>query len=160
AAPAPGSSAGLAAVDPLDGHDAAVVPVPVDRWDAVAFEAFHRLGQLGGRGRLAAEVELAVGPALEVGDRRPRAQPAGLAAERLEMRRGPFVSVDVAREALADARAQDLDRHRAAVAAHPLVDLRDRGRTDRVGLDFGEQLLDRALEAALHLEPDRLERHR
>ena len=54
-----GDVADLDAVDPLDRQHPAVGAVPVDRGDAVALEALHRLGQLGGRGGLAAQVELA-----------------------------------------------------------------------------------------------------
>ena len=64
-----------------------------------------------------------------------RAQPRRLAAQRLEMRRGPFVGLDVARELLADAGAQHLDRDVAPVGGHRPVDLRDRGRADRFGID-------------------------
>ncbi len=150
----------LDAVDPFDRHHPPIGAVPVDRGDAIAFETAHRLGELGGRGCLAAQVELAIGPALEVGDRQPRAQPRCLAAERFEMGSGPFVGRDVARQPLADAGTQHLDRDMLALGGDRAVDLRDRGRTDRNRVDLGVDRVDRRFEAARDLGANRFERHR
>src|SRR3546814_9412630 len=73
------------------------------------------LREFGRRGGLAAQIKLARGPALEGLDDEARAQPGDLAALRLDLRGGPFVGFDVAREFLLDARAQHLDRDLAAV---------------------------------------------
>ena len=55
---------------------------PVDLGHVEAGLGDHILAQLGGRGGLALEVELARGPLPEMGDDQPRAQPLGLAAAR------------------------------------------------------------------------------
>ena len=144
----------LVPVDPFDGQHPAIGAIPVDGGQRIALEAAHRLGQLGGRGGLAPQVQLAVGPALEVGNGEARPQARGLAAKRFEMGRGPFVSDNVLGKALADTRTQHLDRHHAPVRGDALVHLRDRGRTHRHRVDFGEQALDRPLETALDLRPD------
>ncbi len=90
--------ADLDPVDPCDGEHAPVGTVPVDFRNRVALKAGHRGAELAGRGGFAPQIELAHGPAAEILDRQPRAQPHGLAAERLEMGGGPFIGLDVARE--------------------------------------------------------------
>jgi len=140
-------AADLDAVDPLDGHHPAIGAIPVDIRDAVAGDARHLFGKFGGGGRLAPQVELGIGPALEVGDSETRAQARGLAAHLLDMGRSPFVGLDVAREFLADAGAQHLDGDLAAIGGQPLVDLRDARRADRLGIDFGKEVFDRLAEA-------------
>jgi hypothetical protein len=73
---------------------------------------------------------------------------------------GPFVSLDVAGELLADARAQHLDRHRTAIGGHAAVDLRDRGGADWFRIDAGEKAFQRPVESRLDFALDRCERHR
>src|SRR3546814_1494959 len=62
-----------------------------------------------------------------------------------------FIGFDVARELLVDAGAAHLDRDRAAVGRHRAVDLRDRGRADRLGVEFGIERFERRLEGRLDL---------
>ena len=71
------------------------------------------------RGRLAPQVELARGPALERRDDQPRAQPRRFAAQRFDLRRGPFIGVDRAGELLLDAGAQHLDRDGRGLRSSP-----------------------------------------
>mgnify|MGYP006170643195 CR=1 FL=1 len=97
----------------------------------VAFGAQHLFGQFRCRSRLAPQIELGIGPALEIGDGEARTQSRELPAHRLDMGRGPFIGGDVAGELLADTRAQHLDCDLAAVGGGGAVDLRDRRGADR-----------------------------
>ncbi len=128
--------------------------------NAVAFVACHRVGQFRGGGGFAPQVELAQGPALEVGDHQPRAQPRRLAAQRFQMGRGPFVGFDIGGELFADAGAQHFDRDVPAFGGHRAVDLRDRSRADRVRIDAAEQIFKRLAKAGFNLRLDRGEGHR
>jgi hypothetical protein len=53
------------------------------------------------------------------------------------MGRRPFIGLDRARELLLDAGAQHLDRDLAALGRDRAVDLGDRGRADRLGIELG-----------------------
>ncbi len=55
----------LDALDPVERHHPAIGAVPVDAGDDIAGDGGHGLGQLGGGGGLAAQIQLADGPALE-----------------------------------------------------------------------------------------------
>ena len=119
---------------------------PVDLGDVIAGLGDHILAQLGRRGGLALEVELARGPLAEMRDDQARPQSLGLAAVALDMRRGPFVGLDRPGEFLLDARAQHLDRDVAALGRHRAVDLGDRGGADRHLVELGEQAFERGSE--------------
>ena len=114
-------------------------------------------GQFGRAGRLAPQVELAIGPALEIGDDQPRAQPCRLAAEAFEMRSGPFISADIARKAFAHAGAQHFHCDLPAVIRHRAVDLRDRRRPHGHGIEIGPQRLERLLETGFDARLDLFE---
>ena len=150
----------LDAVDPFQRHHRAAGAVPVDGGDAVAGVAIHRAGQFRRACGLAAQVELAHCPALEVGDGQLRTQPRRLAAQRFQMRGGPFIGFDIAREILAHAGAQHLDRDIAALDRGPAMHLRDRGGAHRHRIDMRKELLQRAAQPLLDLGADVLERHR
>jgi hypothetical protein len=126
----------------------------------ITFGAAHHLGQLRGGSGFAPEVKFAQGPALEIGDHQPRTQPRRFAPQRFEMGGGPFVGFDIGSELFPDPRTQNLDRHGLPLGCHRAVDLRNRGRADRLFLNAGEQLFDRLAEAGLDLAPDRGEGHR
>ncbi len=81
-----------------------------------------------------------------MGDDEARAEPLRLAAVALDVRRRPFVGLDRAGEFVFDPRAEHLDGDVAAVGGDGAVDLRDRGRTDRLLPELGEQPLERHSE--------------
>ena len=128
----------LDAVDPVQRQHPAGGPLPIDRGHEIGGLGRHRFGEFA-RGRtLAAQVEFARGPPGEGLDHEPRAQAARLAAaHHLQMRCGPAVSVDRAREILLDVR--DLP----SVGGDRAVHLRDRGGADRRVVEAGEQRFDR-----------------
>jgi hypothetical protein len=97
------------------------------------------------------------GPAAEIGDDQARAQAPGLAAQRFEVRGGPFIGLDIARELLAHAGPQHLDRHLAPIERPGLMHLGDRGGADRILVETREQAFERALEARLDLAADQRE---
>ena len=152
--------ADLDSVDPVDGHDPAIGAVPVDPGYFVALGADHVLGQLRRACRLAAQVELAIGPALEIGNHQPRAQAHGFAAHRLDMRCSPLVGLDIARELFAHTRAQHLDRDLPAIGRDGAVNLRDRGRADGHRVEFAIEVLQRLLEARFDAGADLVEAYR
>src|SRR3546814_13184495 len=82
--------------------------LPIDRGDVILRLGLHHLREFGRRGGLAAQIKLARGPALDGLDDEARAQPGDLAALRPDLRGGPFVGFDVAREFLPAARTQHL----------------------------------------------------
>ena len=155
-----GAVTDLNPVDPFDRHDPAIGPVPIDRRDSIAFVALHGLGQFGGGGRFAPQVQLAHGPALQVGDDQARAQPSSFAAQRFKMGCSPLISLNVGRELFANARAQHLDRHGAAVGRYTLVDLSDRCGANRLFVNAGKQRVERFAKAGFNLCPDCREGHR
>ena len=100
----------LDAVDPFERQHPPRGAAPVDLGDEEAALGDQILAQLGGRGRLLPQVELALGPLPEGGDDQARPQPRRLAAHRLDLRRRPFVGLDRGGEILLDIGAQHLDR--------------------------------------------------
>ena len=150
----------LDAVDPFEGEDAPGGAGPVDRGDEEAALGLEILPELGGGGGFLAQVQLAVGPLAEGGDDHPRPQPRHLAAHRFDLGGRPFVGVDRGGEILLDVRAQDLDRDQPAFGGDRAVDLGDRGGADRLGIDRGEDLVERLAEALLDRRLDLVERRR
>ena len=143
-------------VEPFERHHAARGAAPVDLGDVEAGLGDHLVLELGGRGGLALEVELAIGPLPEVRDDEPRAEAHGFAAaEQFDVPRGPFVGLERGGEFFLDARAKHLDRDVAALDRDGAVDLRDRGGADGDFVDAAEQGLDRGLERLLDRALDR-----
>jgi len=147
----------LDAVDPFERQHPLGGPRPVDLGDVKIGLGDHLVLELGRRGGLALEVEFAPRPLLEMGDDEPRTEARGLAAEPLDMCRGPFVCLERAGEFLLDPGAEHLDRNGAAFERHRLVNLRDRGGADGHRIDRLEQLFDRGLERLLDRRLDRRE---
>jgi len=147
-------------VDPFDGHHPAIGAIPVDIRDAVAGDARHLLGKFARRGGLASQIEFGICPALEIGDGETRAQAARFTAHCFDMGSRPFIGRDVAREFLADAGAQHLDRDLAAIGGDALVHLRDARRADWHRINLGEQVFDRLAEARFDSRLDLREWHR
>ena len=147
-------------VDPFDRQHAAGGTRPIDRRNDEIRLRGHAFGQFGRRRRLAREVQVPCGPALEGFDDEARLQACDLAAHRLDLRRGPFIGVDRAREILFHAGTQHLDRDDTAVGGARAMHLRDRRGTDRDFLDMREQRVERSAEALAHHIAYRLERHR
>ncbi len=140
--------ADLCAVDPFDCHHPAIGAIPVDFRDTVARKAFHILRKLGSGRSFTPQIKLAIGPAFEIGDGKLRTQPAGfVAAQRFQMRCGPFIGLDIPRELFANAGAQHLQCNLAAVACHCAVNLRDGSGTDGLGVDFLKQLAQRLFKS-------------
>ena len=150
----------LDALNPIERHHAIRGAVPVDRGHFIGGHRRHRIAELRGRGGFAPQVEFAQRPAAEVRDHLPRAEPARLAAERFEMRGGPFIGFDVARELLVDAGTADLHRDLAAIGRHRAMDLRDRSRADGLAVEFAVEAFERDFESLLDFLPDTLERDR
>ena len=150
----------LGAVDPFDRHHPAIGAIPINLRNHIARRAAHRFRKFGRARRLAPQVEFAQRPALEIGDGQRRAQAAHFARpHRFQMRRRPFVGLDVAREAFADAGAKNLDRDGSPVGGDAAMDLRDRSRTDRIGFDRLEQRVERLAVSGLHRRLDLREGH-
>lgn len=150
----------LDAVDPGNGKHLGRSALPVDRGNEEIRLGGHRLGQFGGRRRLAPQVEFTQGPALEGLDHQTRAQSRQFAAHRLDLRRGPLIGVDRPREFLLDARPQHLDRDLAAIGGDGTMDLGDRRGADRDRIDRLEKLRRVAAERSRHRGVDRLVRNR
>ena len=147
----------LDAVDPFQRHHPAGGAPPIDRGHVEAGHRRHVLGQFGGGGGLAPQVQLAQRPLAEAGDDEAGAQARELAAHRIELGGGPFVGIDRAGEILLDPRAQHLDRDRAPLGGDRAMDLRDRGGADRLGIEHRICGLERLAEAALHRGADQRE---
>ena len=76
------------------------------------------------------------------------------------MRGCPFIGFDIACELFANTWTQNLDGHILAVGGSGPVDLCDRRRTHRFGIDIFEQFVGRFIQAGIDLRIDRFERCR
>ncbi len=107
--------------------------------------------QLIGVGALADQVELVVQVMVELVDHLQRPQPAGVGRHPGQQRAEGAQQRQVALDDVGHAGTQHLDRHRAAVVQTREVDLGDRRRGDRRGVELGIDLGDPAAEATLDL---------
>ncbi len=96
----------------------------------------------------------------EISDDQTRAQPFGLAAQKLDMRGGPFISFDRAIEFLLDPGAEYLDRDISSLSGDRAMDLRDGSGADRHWVDRRKELLGRAAERGFDRRLDSGERLR
>ena len=144
----------LDAVNPVQREHAAGCPFPVDVRNLISGDTGHVLGQLRRGGGLTPQVEFAHRPAAKIGYDEGRAQALRFASQRFEMGGGPFIGLDVLRELPDDPGPQYLHRNVAAVQRRRTVYLRNRCRTDRLGIDMGEKLADRPAETEFDLFPD------
>ena len=135
--------------DPLERQHPARGALPVDPRHAEALVAREVLGELGGGGRLEAQVHLEPGPEREGLDHLDRLEAAEAGLEALDPGRDPGEEVDVAHHLALDAGPQDLDRDLLARGGDAEVHLGDRGRGDRPVVEAREQLGERPAELAL-----------
>ena len=119
----------------------------------------HRLCQLRCTGRLSPQVQLPIGPALEIGDGQRGPQPCRLPAHGFDMRSGPFIGFDIAHKFLFNARAQHFNRHIAPFHRHGAVHLRNGGSAHRIRFDRGKKLLYRAVQPRFNLCLNFFKRH-
>ena len=151
------------ALHPLHRHHFARRAVPVDRRRADVGVVLRVLGEFRRRRRLEAEVHLHAHRARQRLDDLDEAQAAQLRRDALGEPRGEEHVLEVAGEALLDARAQHLHGDRRAVPRASVdrgaVDLRDRGRRDRLA-ELGEQRVDLRAEGRLDDGDRRLAAHR
>ena len=149
----------LHAVDPVDHQHAFGGAHPIHLRHhkiRLASQIFRQFRRIGG---FAAQIQLGLDPGLEGVDHRARPQPGKFAAQSLQMRGAPFICGQRARHILLDAGAQQLDRHRLALARHALVHLRDGCGTDRVRLDALKPRLPITATGRIQLRFHRGKRH-
>ncbi len=139
----------LDSVEPFEGEHAPGGSAPVDLRHIIGGLGDHVLAKLRSRSCFALEVQLASGPLLELRDDQPRPQALKLAAHRLDVRRGPFVGLDRLADFLFDAGPEHLHGDDAALGGHRLVDLRDGGGADGLGIEALVELLERGIEGGL-----------
>ena len=147
----------LAALDVLGDEHAAAAQARVDRRDVdervPAPGARHRAVVLG----LDLVVELVADPLAQLLGQRLHVESR---SEALDEREQQLRVAQVGLDRLGDARVLDLDRDGAAVGGRRAVDLADRGRRERFGLEVGERLAQRDAELVAEELLDRLERQR
>ena len=134
-----GDIGNLDPVNPFECHHPAGGAVPVDCGDIIALDCRHRLLEFGRGGGLTPQVQLAQGPALEIGDHQLRSQPGRFTAHGFKMGRRPLIGFDVAGKLFANAGAQDFYGDFAAVAGARTMHLGNRCGTDRIRIDMLEQ---------------------
>ena len=149
----------LDAIQPFERQHSACRSPPVDLGDVVAGLGDHVLAKLGGGCCLALQVQLARRPLLELRHDQPWSEPLQFAAHGFDVRGRPFVGLDRLGEFFLDAGAKDFHGHDAALCVHGLVDLGNRCRADRNGIEALVQLLQRSAERSFdHLANGRKRR--
>ena len=112
-------------------------------------QAVHVAAQLGGVGGLAHQVELVVQVDVELGHHFARLQALAVGEQALDPDRQRVQQRQVVVDHRHHAGPQHLDRDLAAGLQRREVHLRDRGAGHRLGLEAGEDLLDRPAERRL-----------
>ncbi len=153
-----GGDESLAVVDPdagdaLGGQDRAAGALPIDLRHAKSRVAREILAELGGGGRLEAQIHLEIDRLREGLDDLDRLQSAQRRPGPLDQLGQPAEQVEVAGKGAGDPRTQDLDRDLAPVGRHREMDLRDRGRGDRGFVETREPAVERRRELRFDQRP-------
>ena len=137
------------AVDPARSKDAPCGPPPVDRRHLEPVHVLEIGLKLLRRRGFEAEIHLDPRRFREGFDRLHRLEPVEGAVKASDDTRQPSDQVEVAVECRLDAGSQHLDRHLLALGGHGAVHLGDRGRGDGLVVEFGEDLVEAAIELLL-----------